>query len=654
MKKKMLFLLLLILQCAAFSQQFDFGKQISWEPKPSLHLVKKQFDSAGAIGILDDRRVEYKEEGKEIVIYTTYHRIVHIKSDRGIEMFNKVYISMHSGAEVTQVKARTIFPDGRIINLDSTKIKEIDEEGNAYKIFAVDGIEKGAEVEYLYTIKRSFALFGSEVFQSASLPYQQVYFTLVAPQHLRFSAKGYNGFTVSSDSLIGEQRIIKGYDADIKELEEEKYAERDQYLKRVDYKLSYNLVRGPEVRLYTWKEFAKKAFSFYTDRTEKEDKALTGLLSQVKLDAGATEVQKIQALEDYIKTNFNIDKKLIAQGADAIEKIIKTKAANNEGIIKLFAGILDKAGIQYQLVFPSKRSDFPIDEEIENWNRAEDVLFYFQQTGKFIAPYNIALRYPYIPSDFTETKALFLKGTVIGNFKTAIGSFANIPIEPFDQHAENMEADIRFDESLDTLIISAKQILKGYPAADYRPIYVFLPKDKQDEASKEIIKAVGKSTAISNIKILNTKLTDCADNKPLVISADIKSTELLENAGNKILLKLGEIIGPQVEMYQEKPRSLPVEIPFPHVLQRKIIFHIPAGYRVKNLSDLHFDISYKENDAVTMGFTTTYSADDTTVNLFIDEVYKKVRYPIEQFEDFKKVINASADFNKVVLVLEKK
>ncbi len=36
------------------------------------------------------------------------------------------------------------------------------------------------------------------------------------------------------------------------------------------------------------------------------------------------------------------------------------------------------------------------------------------------------------------------------------------------------------------------------------------------------------------------------------------------------------------------------------------------------------------------------------------ETYHEIKYPLGLFETFKKVINAAADFNKVVLVLEKK
>ena len=57
---------------------------------------------------------------------------------------------------------------------------------------------------------------------------------------------------------------------------------------------------------------------------------------------------------------------------------------------------------------------------------------------------------------------------------------------------------------------------------------------------------------------------------------------------------------------------------------------------------------------MTMGFVSNYEVAGNQVIIHIYETYKRTQYPLSQFEDFKKVINASADFNKVVLVLEKK
>jgi len=643
----------LSLTILCFSQQFNYDTIVQWQEKPVLHNLYDSFKTESAVAILDERKVQYKNLAKDVFVYTTYHKIIRINDDKGIEMFNKIYIPVYYGAEIQNIKARTITADNKVLDLTDDKIKEMEEDERKYKLFAMDGVEKGAEVEYMYSTKKPLTLFGTEVFQDAVLPVQQLNFILITPDYLKFDAKGYNGFTVSPDSVMGEERIITGSGKNINTLDDEKYSFRDKYLQRVEYKLSYNLSANPDVRLYTWKEFAKKAYTIYTSRTPKEDKAIDGLVSKINVNRNDDDAHKILKIEDYIKTNFNIDKKLIAEGND-IEKIVRNKACNDGGALRLFAGVFDKLGINYQIVFPSGRNDYPLDEQLENWNRIDDMLLYFQQTGKYISPVAVELRYPYISPLFIGSKALFLKAENIGTTKTAVGSFAEIGMEPFEQHAINMEASLSFNESLDTLYINSKQILKGYGATSYRPIYVFLPKDKQDEANKEIIKSASGSTDISNIKVENALLTDYFDNKPLIIGADIKSTELLERAGNKVLLKIGDIIGPQEQMYQEKPRQLPVELPFPHVLQRIIHLHLPDGYAIKNLKDAEINIVHKEGDEVTMGFVSTAKQNGQDIEIIINESYKRLSYPLTQFEEFKKVINAAADFNKVVFVLEKK
>lgn len=636
------------------AQQFDYSLNKSWDDKPTLHQIKKPYDSASAAGILDERRFEYYNEKDNIFINEYNHLIVKLTNDNGIERFNKVYIPIYENATIENIKARTILPNGKVIVLDTNTIKEITDDGQQYKLFAFEGLEPGCEIEYAYSVKRGLSLFGSEVFQRISMPYLHARFTLITPAYLKFDAKGYNGFNVSADSVIGEQRVIAGYSDDLNEIDDEKYAQPQPYLQRVEYKLSYNLNKSESVRLYTWKEYAKKVYEYYITRTPKEEKAIEAFAPKINLKQSDSDAQKIFAIEDYVKNNISIDKDAIGENAGNIESIIKNKTANVDGASRLFAGIFDKLGINYEIVFPGTRIGYTIDEELENWNRANIIIFYFPSTGKFMAPSSIELRYPYIPYEFTETRGLFLKGTTIGDYRTAIGTFKNIPIEPFDQHAHNLEADVRFSEKLDTAIIQLSQIYRGYGAAGYRPLYHFLTPDKQNEANKEIIKAFLGSDDISNIKVENASFLNYFDNKPLIISAQVKSADMLERAGNKILFKVGAVIGPQEQMYQEKPRQLPAELPYPHVLNRKIVVHIPDGYTIKNADDINLSVVHKENDVITMGFVSSYTQNDNTLTITINETYREIKYPLSQFEEFKKVINASADFNKVVLLLEKK
>jgi hypothetical protein len=624
----------------------------SWQETPQVHVIVKQFESASAVGILDDRKIEYVVNDKEPYIRSTFHRIIKINDDKGIEMYNKIYIPVYRNGEISEIKARTITKTGKVIELPVEKIKEIQEDNRTFKLFAMEGVEKGAEVEYQYISKRPMAAFGTEVFQGSNIPYQTEYFTLISPEHLKFDVKGYNGFKIGSDTVIEGKRVVFGWDNNVEETNDEKYAVVNRYLRRVQYKISYNLSNST-ARIYTWNDFAKRISTAYSTYTDKEEKALDTWMKQIDMRSAVTDEEKILQVEDFIKTNINIDEKIVGDDVDALDKVFKTRNTNRDGGVRLFAGLFDRLDIPYNIVFPSSRNEFPIDEELENWNGVEEIFFYFPKTGKFISPVSSDLRYPYVPPYYTAIKGLFLKSITVGSFKTATAVFREVPMEPFDQHAINMEVEVKFDETLDTLLINSKQILKGYGATSYRPIYTFLPKDKQDEANREIIKAIANSTNIYNIKTENTSFKDYFTNKPLIISGDIKSTELLERAGNKILFQLGEIIGPQEQMYQEKPRKFPAEMPYPHILERKIRFHIPEGYQVKNLSDINMNISFKF-EGVETGFVSSYTQNGNTIDIIVVEAYRTMEYPLSEFENFKKVINAAADFNKIVLVLEKK
>jgi hypothetical protein len=41
------------------------------------------------------------------------------------------------------------------------------------------------------------------------------------------------------------------------------------------------------------------------------------------------------------------------------------------------------------------------------------------------------------------------------------------------------------------------------------------------------------------------------------------------------------------------------------------------------------------------------------LEVHIEEYYKEIYAPTSRYEDFRRVVNAAADFNKITLVLEK-
>jgi hypothetical protein len=625
-----------------------------WTANPAPHAANPKYASEDAVILKDSRYIEYIPDAKNgIVISTVNHRIIKVLTTVGVEAFNKVYIGKRPEQSM-EVKARVISPSGKVTELPADKIFEVEEEGRTYKKFALEGVEKGSEIEYLYKQEKDLSLFGYEVYSSKIAPILSASCTIVIPQHLVFTVKGYNGFALEADTALAEKRIYHATATNIQVIENEKYSMPDAFAAHIQYKLSYNLDKGgKDQRLYTWNELAKSVMRNYTTVTDKEDKAVADFLKKLKTPEGAGDEQQIVTLEDYIKSNISVSQMAVGDEAEIIEKIVKNKVASEAGITRLFALCLDARGIAYQLVFPAKRNEIPLDEKLENYRLIDDALFFFPATKQFLAPAHLGLRYPYILPEWAATRGLFLRTVNLNGMRSAFASFDTIPILPYEKSAHNMEISMRFHESLDSIIMQSKQIFTGYGALSYRPAFNFMSKEDANDLAKEMMKSVSKSENIRNLKISNSAMTNVLPNKPLEVEGEIASETLVERAGNKLLVKLGEAIGPQVEMYQERPRQLPVVIDYPHALDRKIVFEIPNGYTVKNPGDLNISVKGDAPYAESMGFVSGYNLQGNKLTIEVHEYYKDVTYPLSVFESFKKVINAAADFNKITLVLEK-
>ncbi len=646
------YLSFLVLISASTFAQSDY---IQWKAKPVLHTVSAQYKNTSAVMLEDFRLHEFRtKDPKDQYVYCEERRLVKVQDDKGVEMFNKIYISTGGKSEVIKVMARTIQPDGKVYELPQSKILDVEEEGRKYKKFAMEGVEKGSEIEYYTMIRYPIFTFNTERFSLSSTPVEKARFCLNVPDHLVFNMKGYNGFTITPDTIINERRYTYASADNIDFFEGEKYSNVDPYKSNIQYKLSYNLAKEKYVRLNTWSELAKNIYNNYYVLTSKEAKAVDAFYKKIDLPSNATNDDKVALIEDYIKSNINIREEVISEDDNDLEKIMKRKSAGHFAAIRLVMGILDRAGVPATIVFPSKRDETPLDEELENYRLIDDMILYIATTDKFLDPVNLGNRYPVVNPDWAGTKGLFVKETSLGNIKSALASFDTIPLLPYEVNYSNMDVHLSFNKTTDTVIINSKQMLLGYSAANYRPAFMYLEKDKQEDFVKDIIRSVAKSDSITEMKVENKEMLSGYKNLPLNIHGTIKAVDLIETAGKNILIKIGEVIGTQAQMYQENKRKLPIMLSYPHALDRTIRFTIPNGYRIKNAKDLAIHVTDKNSSGVeTMGFVSTYSLNGQELTVNLHEFYKSIYYDISMIDIFKNVINAAADFNKVVLVLEK-
>lgn len=627
-------------------------ENLQLSPNPQKHEVAEAFAKEDAVMILDKRIHEYVPQKEELAITVSHLRIIKVQSAAGVEMYNKMYVPVPYDGKIDKIEARVITPGGKVMPLPQDKILDVEEEGTPYKKFALEGVEIGAEIEILTKVTRGLGFFGLEVFQSNRTPIQQAAFTLVVPEHLYFDAKGYNGIVMSADTVIGKKRIKSGGGKNLPVLEGEKYAEAAPFVACVQYKLSYNKSNNENLRIFTWNQLAQNVYQRNTTFSEKEMKALAGFLKNMK-PAGTSVEDKITAAENYIKSNININEEALSDEADKLDNVVKYKVADHSGIVRLFAAAFTQLEVPFQFVFPNKRDEIPKDEKLENYRLVDDPVFYFPDTRKYLEPVNLGYRYPYIEPYNAGTRGLFVRSTALGGTVSVFAAFDTIPIPGWKETMHNLEAKVQLDAGLDSVMVHAKHIFSGFTGSIYRSVFNYIQQSKQSEVVDEILKSAAPDARIKDFKVHQTSFAEGLQNKPLLVEGNIVSAALAERAGKRILLKIGQIIGPQVEMYQEKERKLPMMIEYPHVLDRVIEVSIPDGYKVKNLQDLNIKHLGTESGADDMGFISTYTLEGNKLVITIQEYYKAIHYPIARIENFRQVINAAADFNKVVLVLEK-
>src|SRR5450432_1586690 len=196
MKKILITLILPVCLQIAYGQKKTSPSILmeEWSNEPALHQIDSKYNSESAVILLDKRRMEYVDEsyGQTLVVYRTLHKIIRLNDDKGIASFNRIYLGVTDNSDIVDIRARTILPDGKVVEIDKENIKDLKEaDGNTYKIFAMEGLEKGCEVEYYYTYKRKPAWFGREMMQGP-FPVLEAQLQILAPERLIFEMKGYN------------------------------------------------------------------------------------------------------------------------------------------------------------------------------------------------------------------------------------------------------------------------------------------------------------------------------------------------------------------------------------------------------------------------------------------------------------------------------
>ena len=635
-------------------------KNYDWKESPVLSNYSTNDTNVSLVYLKNFESHEFLDTDEGLVEYVLIHKRIKVFTDRGIERYNKLYLPVFEDRDFLIEKARVINSKGEVIVLRKEDIKEgVDEETQRkYRYFAFEGIDKGSEIEYIYMYSRSPKLKGIIMYVQTKELQMDYGYEMLAPNRLKMIFKLYNDVKkVERDTLSvwndkKKSRWSLQYDS-IPGLAPEATCAFNASLIYFGYKLSANYSTGAK-DLSSYGELSKVVYSNYYEAINKVDLAfIKKTAKKIDFPNGAGDREKIRTIEEYVKSNTRIIDGEVPPEV-TMQNLWDSKIFTKDKAVLLFMGLFDNFEINYQFGLTSDRFDLKFDPEFELWSFANEYIFYFPSIKDYTTP-DYYDRLGFFNEDFRNNYGLFVKRVEIAGDKYGVGQVQFIPKNDYTKSGDTIIVEVDFKkQGFTETEYTIYHSVCGYQAEYIQPYYKEIDDLKEQKEFKESLLTFidddgeVKEMTVQNLDIASYGLA------PVMAKGILQSDKFFERARDNYLFKVGELIGPQMEMYSTEERKLPVEENFTRHYDRTIIFTIPDGYSAKNLEKLNIDQSYtNDKGEKIMEFLSTYTRDGDKVTVKISEFYENLVYPVELFKDYQRVINAAADFNKVVVIFNK-
>ena len=645
-------IVLFLLSLHSQAQDYSF-KDYHWEDKNTAIKIPEQYKSESEVVLFRNTKIELSVKGKEVGQYYMIHEKKYINSDEAIERNNRVYIPFNMDESVIETKLRVILKDGKVLLFDKKDIKvETDQEkGLKYNYFAITGLDKGSVIEKIFILQENPDLDGKTIKFQSEIPIVHNEFQLISPKHLKFKTKCYNGLaepvkTVATDTLKNILTIsadnIAGIDDD------EKYSNRDVKLKLFRYKLDENYYSGAK-NINSYAKFTSNFFDRINPPLDKKQlKIVEDFCSQIPKSNDPQE--QIWNIENKIKKSINFNK--YGNSFETIGEVLKAKQANKVDMLRVYLAVLKQFNIESKVVLASNRYEIPFDKDFESYENLDEILLYFPSLKKYLTPTEVEYRIPFFPDNLGSNNGLFITQKIFGGVAMGICDVAFIELPSAEVTKDFMDITVDFTDDVENPKVSTDLTFGGYSGINFQPVKDFASAEQYQAFLKSIANNYTLDAEYTSLKTENDGL-DFVGKKPYKMNITFNGKELIQNAGGNYLFSVGKLIGSQMELYQENKRVLPVEIDHPHSYVRTIKIKLPKGMKAKNLEKFAMDFKTDIENKTEAGFVSTYNEKDGEITINNSEYYNIVNYPLDKFTEYKNVINAAADFNKIVIILIK-
>ena len=361
------FLIVISLVAAWGASSISAGDE--WQPiSPEELKMTSEPKAPGAQAVVLYRQVDRDDSSARTPHENNYMR-VKILTEEGRKNADVEIVVVKGSWDVHNIKARTIRPDGSIVNFDGKVYEKeiVKTRGFKYlaKTFTLSDVQPGCIIEYHYTIDfAEYSVFDSNWVLSDELFTKRAKFTLKSYREWAVQWSWPNGLPDGVKPPIDEHNLIHMEVQDVPAFQSEDDMPPEAAMKfRVDF--IYNedgFDKDPEK---FWKKQGKKMYDKAEDFANKR-KAMDQAVSQIVSPADSPEVklQKIYARAQSIRnTGFEVErteqeqKRAKEKEINNVEDVWKRGYGNGNQITWLFLGLARAAGFDASPVRVATRDD---------------------------------------------------------------------------------------------------------------------------------------------------------------------------------------------------------------------------------------------------------------------------------------------------------
>ncbi len=485
------------------------------------------------------------------------------------------------GQEVLNITARSIRPDGTVLNFDGpphqVELLRARAERVMAKVIALPDVRVGSVIEYSYTLRFPYErMMSARWVISSDLYTRRANFSLhpylhsTRPLALRWTWQGLaSGPTRQSDFTVAMTVV------DIPAFErEEQMPPEDEFKLRVDFIYSFDNERDEQK---FWQKLSAREFQWVENFTEKRkatSQAVAGLVGpgdtpEEKARKLYAAVQKLRNVSYAQEKTWQEQRRSKEKGIRTIDDVWKQGYGNGFDLNALFYTMARVAGLDASLLLLSDRANGNFDPANMNAGPLDDqvVLLRFGERKVFCDPGTPFLPYGLLDWHESGTEALVLSREK--------GEWLETPVTPSENTEVRHTARLKLDPEDGQLEGTVTTTYTGILAARWRRQQQWKDVAEHKRALEEEMRQqvpISAEVELTNLPDWNST------SDRLTAEFRVRIPSWGQRAGRRLLLAPGIFSAEEKHFFGLETRHYPVWYPFPEARVDDIVVELPEGW----------------------------------------------------------------------------